>query len=37
MNDVFLLVAVATAVGMPAIYVVVRSILEILDKTNENH
>jgi len=37
MMDVFLLVAVATAVGMPAIYVVVKSIMEILDKTNENH
>jgi len=37
MNDVFLLVAVATALGMPAIYVVVRSIMEIIDKTNENH
>ena len=36
MNDVFLLVAVATAVGMPAIYVVVKSIMEIIDKTNEN-
>ena len=36
MMDVFLLVAVATAVGMPAIYVVVKSIMEILDKTNEN-
>jgi len=36
MIDVFLLVAVATAVGMPAIYVVVRSIMEIIDKTNEN-
>lgn len=37
MNDVFLLVAVATAVGIPALYVVVRSIMEIIDKTNENH
>ena len=36
MMDVFLLVAVATAVGMPAIYVVVKSIMEIIDKTNEN-
>jgi hypothetical protein len=36
MNDVFLLVAVATALGMPAIYVVIRSIMEIIDKTNEN-
>jgi hypothetical protein len=36
MNDVFLLVAVATAVGIPAIYVVVRSIMEIIDKNNEN-
>jgi len=37
MNDLFLLVAVATAVGIPAIYMVVRSIMEIIDKNNENH
>jgi hypothetical protein len=36
MNDLFLLVAVATAVGIPAIYMVVRSIMEIIDKNNEN-
>jgi hypothetical protein len=36
MNDLFLLVAVATAVGIPAIYMLVRSIMEIIDKTNEN-
>ena len=36
MMDVFLLVAVATAVGMPAIYVVVKSNMDIIDKTNEN-
>jgi len=37
MNDLFLLVAVATAVGIPAIYMLVRSIMEIIDKNNENH
>lgn len=36
MNDLFLLVAVITAVGVPALYFVVKCITEIIDKTNEN-
>lgn len=36
MPDVFLLVAIVTALGVPAVYFVAKSILEIIDKTNEN-